>query len=79
MPNKQKKQNKIAGKRHKQKGLKKVGVFGQFESCLSRVICYQQERAIHQKGEWDDSSVKMNVLLVIGWVPTDGTMCEAPE
>ena len=31
MPNKQKKQNKIAGKRHKQNWLKKVGVDGQFE------------------------------------------------
>ena len=31
MPNKQKKQNKIAGKKHKQNWLKKVGVDGQFE------------------------------------------------
>ena len=31
MPNKQKKQNKIAGKRHKQNWLKKVGVNSQFE------------------------------------------------
>ena len=31
MPNKQKKQNKIAGKRHKHNWLKKVGVDGQFE------------------------------------------------
>ena len=31
MPNKQKKQNKIAGKRHKQNWLKKVGVDSQFE------------------------------------------------
>ena len=32
MPNKQKKQNKIAGKRHKQNWLRKVGVDGQFET-----------------------------------------------
>ena len=31
MPNKQKQQNKIAGKRQKQNWLKKVGVDGQFE------------------------------------------------
>ena len=31
MPNKQKKQNKIAGEGHKQNWLKKVGVDGQFE------------------------------------------------
>ena len=31
MQNKQKKQNKIAGKRHKQNWLKKVGVDSQFE------------------------------------------------